>query len=60
MTFLPLVPTPRMSLPSLISSTVAADIAMSPGVRLKTLMMPVPSWMRFVCTAISARSVKTS
>jgi hypothetical protein len=60
MTFWPLVPMPRMKRPSLISSSVAAVIARTPGERLNTFTMPVPSLMRFVFTAISASRVKTS
>ncbi len=49
-----------MKRPPLISSRVAAVIAISAGVRLKTLMMPVPSLMRFVASAISVSSVVLS
>ena len=59
-TRMPLVPMPRISRPSLISSTVAAVIASSPSERLNTLTMPVPSLMRRVFSAISVSSAKTS
>ena len=51
---------PSTKRPSEISSRVAACMAMSPGEREKTLMIPVPSRMRLVCTAISVSSENTS
>ena len=49
-----------MKRPPLISSSVAACIAISAGERLNTLMMPVPILIRLVLRAISVSSEKTS
>ncbi len=51
---------PSTKRPPLISSSVAADMAMSAGDRLNVFMMPVPSSIRRVFTAISASSVVDS
>ena len=45
-----------MARPSEISSSVATLIASRPAERLKTLAMPVASFSRLVCSAISVRS----
>ena len=49
-----------MKRPPLISSIVAACIAMSAGDRLNTLMIPVPILMRLVLSAISVNRENTS
>ena len=60
MTFAPELPRPMIARPPESSSSVPNVIAITAGVRLKTLTIAVPSWIFFVVSASCVRMLKAS
>ncbi len=60
MTLAPLLPRPMSMRPPLRSSSEAKVLAMTPGEREKTFMMPLPTWMRSVALTTSLMPVTMS
>ena len=54
------VPNPNMTRPGASSLIVAMEWAMTGGMRVPTMVTPVPSRIRSVCSAASARQAYTS